>query len=87
MLERVIEYYLIKRVKALGGEIRKLKYIARRSATDRLVLLPGRHFFAELKRSKVKAEDHQSREHKKLEWAGCEVHLLDTFEKIDEVLK
>ena len=41
MLERDIENYLIKRVKALGGEVRKVQWIGRNSAPDRLVMLPG----------------------------------------------
>lgn len=41
-LEREVEAYLIKRVKELGGEVRKVKWIGRRGAPDRLVLLPVR---------------------------------------------
>ena len=66
--------------------MRKLKYIGRRGATDRLVLLEGCHFLAELKRPKKTAEAHQAREHERLRYAGFEVYVLDTFEKIDEVL-
>jgi hypothetical protein len=40
MRERDIEAYLVKRVKALGGEVRKVKWIGRRGAPDRLVMLP-----------------------------------------------
>lgn len=40
MLERDVEAYLIKRVSAAGGEVRKVKWIGRRSAPDRLILLP-----------------------------------------------
>lgn len=41
MRESDIENYLVKRVKALGGEVRKVKWIGRRGAPDRLVMLPG----------------------------------------------
>ena len=41
MKERDIEKYLIARVKALGGECRKVQWIGRRGAPDRLVMLPG----------------------------------------------
>lgn len=84
--ERQIESYLIRRVILLGGEVRKLKYIGRRSATDRLILLPGRHIFVELKKPTFKASACQAREHRKLRWAGCEVHLIDTLEKINYLL-
>lgn len=40
MRERDIEKYLVERVKALGGEVRKVKWIGRNGAPDRLVMLP-----------------------------------------------
>lgn len=40
MLERDVEAYLVKRVEELGGEVRKVKWIGRRGAPDRLVMLP-----------------------------------------------
>lgn len=42
MRERDIEADLVKRVKALGGEVRKVQWIGRRGAPDRLVMLPPR---------------------------------------------
>lgn len=39
--ERDIEAHLVKRVKALGGEVRKVQWIGRRGAPDRLVMLPA----------------------------------------------
>lgn len=39
MRERNVEQHLVARVKALGGEVRKVKWIGRRGAPDRLVLL------------------------------------------------
>ena len=40
MRERDIERHLVRRVKELGGEVRKVQWIGRRGAPDRLVLLP-----------------------------------------------
>jgi hypothetical protein len=40
--ESVIEKYLVQQVKALGGEVRKVKWIGRRGAPDRIVMLPRR---------------------------------------------
>lgn len=40
--ERDIEKYLVDRVKAMGGEVRKVSWIGRRGAPDRLVMLPSR---------------------------------------------
>ena len=41
MRERDIEAHLVKRVKQLGGEVRKVQWIGRRGAPDRLVMLPA----------------------------------------------
>ena len=40
MRESDIEKYLVKRVKELGGEVRKVKWIGRNGAPDRVVMLP-----------------------------------------------
>lgn len=40
MKEHDIEEYLVTRVNALGGEVRKVKWIGRKGAPDRLVMLP-----------------------------------------------
>jgi hypothetical protein len=42
MRERIIEEYLVAKVKQLGGEVRKVVWVARNSAPDRLVMLPGK---------------------------------------------
>jgi hypothetical protein len=42
MRERDIERHLVKRVKELGGEVRKVQWVGRNGAPDRLVMLPDR---------------------------------------------
>lgn len=42
MKEAAIEKYLVQRVKELGGEVRKVQWVGRKSAPDRLVMLPLR---------------------------------------------
>ena len=42
MRESDIEAHLVARVKALGGEIRKVVWVGRQGAPDRLVMLPYR---------------------------------------------
>lgn len=44
MKEHTVEEHLVKRVRELGGEIRKVKWIGRRGAPDRLVMLPWTAF-------------------------------------------
>lgn len=43
MRESDIERHLVRRVKELGGEVRKVQWIGRRGAPDRLVMLPAKH--------------------------------------------
>jgi len=40
MRESTIEAHLVKRVKELGGEVRKVQWVGRKSAPDRVVMLP-----------------------------------------------
>jgi hypothetical protein len=40
MKESTIEDYLVRRVKELGGEVRKVNWQGRKGAPDRLVMLP-----------------------------------------------
>ena len=49
MRESTIEQYLVEQVKALGGECRKLRWIGRNGAPDRIVMLNGQVIFIELK--------------------------------------
>lgn len=39
--ESDIENYLVKMAKSLGGEVRKVEWIGRRGAPDRIVMLPA----------------------------------------------
>ena len=50
MLEKQVEAYLIKRVKALGGTAYKFTSPAHKGVSDRIVCLPnGQTWFVELK--------------------------------------
>lgn len=86
MRESKVEQHFIRRVKTRKGEVRKVKWIGRRGAPDRLVLLPKiGHFLVELKRPGKKAEAYQHREHERLRAAGFAVFVLDTKEKINKL--
>jgi hypothetical protein len=98
--ESDIEDYLVKRVKALGGEVRKVQWIGRRGAPDRLVMLPampGRGWFnldsrkphtiwVELKAPGAKPEPHQLREHHRMLVMGQRVVVIDSIEGVDALL-
>lgn len=96
--ESDIEKYLVKRVKELGGECRKIQFIGRPGAPDRLVMLPdgrmfavdylsaGRTIWVELKAPGKKAEPHQLREHERMRKMGQRVEVIDSLAGVDEVL-
>ena len=88
ILERDIEAYLVRRVKALGGEVRKVKWIGRRGAPDRLVMLP-RHgaIWVELKAPGKKPEPHQLREHERMRAMGQYIVVIDTLDVVDDMLQ
>lgn len=99
MRERDIEKYLVERVKALGGEVRKVKWIGRNGAPDRLVMLPdtvenlcgnlihhSNTFWVELKATGKKPEPHQLREHERMRRMGQRVVVIDSIEGVDGLL-
>lgn len=102
MRESEIEKYLVKRVQAMGGEVRKAAWVGRRGAPDRLVLLPAREtsegwavegwelpqtIWVELKAPGERAKPHQLREHARLRKMGQTVVVVDSLEGVDEVLQ
>lgn len=89
MRESLIEEYLVEQVKLAGGECRKVKWIGRRGAPDRLVMLPIRSphrptsAWVELKAPGEKVEPHQAREHNRMINMGQLVLVIDSFEGVD----
>lgn len=49
-------------------------------------MLAGKHFWVELKKEGEHPRPIQLREHKLMRNAGCEVYVLDSKEKINELL-
>lgn len=99
--ESDIEKYLVKQVKAAGGEVRKVQWIGRRGAPDRLVMLPAvktkingiyemcsspKTIWVELKAPGKKAEPHQLREHERMRKMGQRVVVIDSLAGVDEIL-
>lgn len=96
--ERDVERYLVQQVKLLGGECRKIKWIGRTGAPDRLVMLPpraiqsnghvvrGTTIWAELKAPGIAPEPHQYREHTRMRRMGQRVEVVDSFLAVDQVL-
>lgn len=85
MKESSVESYFTSRIKALGGESRKVKWIGRRGAPDQLPLLAGMGpTLVELKAPGKKPRPEQLREHERLRRAGYRVLVIDTHELVDK---
>lgn len=87
--ERDVEKYLVKCVKKLGGGIRKVKWIGRRNAPDRLAAVP--HIlpptFVEVKRPGERPTLAQLREHKRMRSIGINVTWVSSFDDVDNLIK
>ena len=87
MKEKVLEQYLVRKVKSMGGIAYKFTSPARRSVPDRLVLLPGgRILFVECKGSGARATKAQQYELDRISQLGFEAAVVDSKEKIDALL-
>ena len=95
--EGKVEDYFVAQCEANGALVRKLAYVGRRGAPDRMVVWPadGMDFyygslpdidFVELKAKGQKADDHQAREHERLRALGCNVFVIDSKEAVDRYI-
>lgn len=92
------EDYLVAQCEAHGALVRKLAYIGRRGAPDRMVVWPQEEpplfggprrslvDFVELKAERKKPDAHQEREHKRLRALGCNVFVIDSKEAADKYI-
>lgn len=87
MQERAIETAAIKYAKSNGWLTRKLQWIGRNGAPDRLFAKGGRIVFIELKQKGKKATVQQALEHERMISAGLEVYVCDSIERVIDVLE
>ena len=89
MREIVIEQYLDKRVRQLGGKCWKWVSPGRRGVPDRIVLLPNNLVaFVETKAPGKKERPDQERVQTVLRSLGCLVYSsVDSKARVDEVLE
>lgn len=97
MRESKIEAYFVQQVEAKGALQRKLQYVGRRGASDRMVVWSvlsentlyheGLVDFVELKAPGKKPDGHQEREHERLRRLGCSVFVIDSYEAVDAYVK
>ena len=86
-MEKHIERHFIDALKSIGGKA--LKFVSPNYAgmPDRLVLMPnGRIFFVELKAPGKKPRKLQLVRHQMLRDFGFKVYVVDSIEKIGEVI-
>lgn len=84
MLERDIEKALVKRIKVLGGLCEKFVSPSNIGVPDRLVTLPGKILFVELKAPGKKPTEKQLRDHERRRALGFTVLVIDSLEGIDD---
>ena len=84
MLERDIEKALVKRIKALGGLCEKFVSPSNIGVPDRIVTLPGKIVFIELKAPGKKPTSKQTKDHIKRRSYGCTVLVIDSLEGIED---
>lgn len=89
IIEADVEDYLDRRVREEGGETRKVVWLGRRGAPDRRVMLPRPGFpcWVELKKPGEEPRKNQEREHRTMRELGEIVHVIDSFEGVEELLR
>ena len=88
MRESAIEKHLVKLIKARGGEVRKVRFLDRQGAPDRLVLFEGGVLiWVELKATTGKVSAAQRREHERLKAMGQRVEVFYSISEIDYYFK
>lgn len=84
--ESTVELYLKKQVELAGGEVRKLAFLGRQGAPDRVAILPGVLVFVELKSAVGKLRPAQEREHERLKLMGQHVVTIREKWEVDFLL-
>lgn len=77
-----------KRVKSMGGQVRKCSWEGHAGAPDLLVMIQGAHFWIECKAPGEKPRLVQTREISVMQRVGgCSVYVCDSVEAFELVLK
>lgn len=92
--EAAVEKYLTDRTKALKGEVRKVKWLGRDKAPDRVLMINGHTVWVEVK-SPTKGplfpsnphERAQQREHARMRKTGQRVLVVYSYWMVDELLE
>lgn len=84
--EKTLERTLVEEVRRRGGICLKLQGNMYAGMPDRLVMLPERIAFVELKSEGIKPRRLQLIRHDKLRALGLKVFVIDTHEKLTQFL-
>lgn len=86
--EKEIEKALVKKVESLGGKCWKFVSPSRVGVPDRLCLMHrGKVAFVEVKKPGEKLRAIQTKRKSELEALGFRVYVLDTIERINEIVE
>ena len=86
--EGKIVAYIRRRVKAMGGQVRKCSWEGHAGAPDLFVMLWGSHFWIECKSPGKFPRETQLREHEVMrETGGCKVFVADSQETAERILR
>ena len=87
MRERDVERYLRERVKQLGGRAYKFVSPGNNGVPDRIVMLPGgKLIFVELKAPGKETTALQDAQIDRISKLGQDVFVVDSKEKVDNIL-
>ena len=88
MRESELERYFVKRIRAEFpmAEVRKLKWIGRMGAPDRVMMYKGRTLWVELKAPNGSLRPAQLREHVRMYEAGQQVIVLWNVDAIEKLV-
>lgn len=81
--EYVIEDAFVKACKARGLEQRKVCWIGRRAAPDRVIFVDG-GVYVELKRPGGKPRASQDMEHARMKAGGMKVYVVSTLDELED---
>jgi len=87
MLEKDIEKRLRLGIKSLGGKAYKFSSPGNNGVPDRIVLIQGKCFFVELKRSGKDLSPVQRAVKRDFEKLGFKVYKLDSISDVDKFLE
>ena len=88
MRESVVENYLVKRMKAIGGKALKVNSLSMNGLPDRLCIFPdGQAIWIELKAPGKKPTKLQQKAIKWLRSMGQRAYVIDSRPRVDAMIK